>query len=244
MPLLLRRMIWELMDPQQAIPLVHRTRILFFVWPLLLGVAYEFSKFLAAWKLLCRCCRASVHYWTVWETILLVDKVLHHHLSQNKLTSVWILVGSWLCAAGFASYLCLLTTGCYPGRYVSMIHSCPCTSRQLYGINHISCVKMTLLDRPVLWIMQSGPRWFIMKLTGSLVALQVVLLKVWFGYADAYGYSSLLMMLIVIHPYWWCLWLFILIADAYGYSSFWMIWWNFMVVQEWLDLWDYWMTCW
>jgi RING finger protein 170 len=48
MPLLLRRMIWELMDPQRAIPLVHRTRILFFVWPLLLGVAYEFSKFLAA----------------------------------------------------------------------------------------------------------------------------------------------------------------------------------------------------
>jgi hypothetical protein len=99
-------------------------------------------------------------------------------------------VGSWLCAAGFASYLCLLTTGCYPGRYISMILSCPCTSRQLYGINHISCVKMTLLDRLVLWIMQSGPRWFIMKLTGSLIALQVVLLKVWLGYADAYGYSS------------------------------------------------------
>lgn len=31
MPLLLRRMVWELMDPQRAIPLVHRTRILFFV---------------------------------------------------------------------------------------------------------------------------------------------------------------------------------------------------------------------
>lgn len=31
MPLLLRRMLWELMDPQRAIPLVHRTRILFFV---------------------------------------------------------------------------------------------------------------------------------------------------------------------------------------------------------------------
>lgn len=31
MPLLLRRMVGELMDPQRAIPLVHRTRILFFV---------------------------------------------------------------------------------------------------------------------------------------------------------------------------------------------------------------------
>jgi hypothetical protein len=243
MPLLLRRMIWELMDPQRAIPLVHRTRILFFVWPLLLGVAYEFSKFLAAWKLLCRCCRASVHYWTVWETIVLVNKVLHHHLSQNKLTSVWILVGSWLCAAGFASYLCLLTTGCYPRRYVSMIHSCSCTSRQLYGINHISCVKMTLLDRPVLWIMLSGLRWFIMKLTGSCCfASGAVKGLTWLCWClwlfilidDAYSYSSLLMKLMVIYPYCWWLMVFILLDD----------WWNFMVVQEWLDLWDYWMTCW
>jgi RING finger protein 170 len=40
MPLLLRRMIWELMDPQRAIPLVHRTRILFF---LVLLAIYVFS---------------------------------------------------------------------------------------------------------------------------------------------------------------------------------------------------------
>ncbi|KAG0579899.1 hypothetical protein M758_4G134100 [Ceratodon purpureus] len=31
MPLLLRRMVGELMDPQRAIPLVHRTRIIFFL---------------------------------------------------------------------------------------------------------------------------------------------------------------------------------------------------------------------
>ncbi|CAK9272728.1 unnamed protein product [Sphagnum jensenii] len=42
MPLLLRRMIWELMDPQRAIPLVHRTRILFF---LVLLAVYVFSPF-------------------------------------------------------------------------------------------------------------------------------------------------------------------------------------------------------
>ncbi|CAM6048196.1 unnamed protein product [Sphagnum compactum] len=40
MPLLLRRMIWELMDPQRAIPLVHHTRILFF---LVLLAVYVFS---------------------------------------------------------------------------------------------------------------------------------------------------------------------------------------------------------
>jgi len=40
MPLLLRRMVGELMDPQRAIPLVHRTRILFF---LVLLAVYVFS---------------------------------------------------------------------------------------------------------------------------------------------------------------------------------------------------------
>ncbi|XP_024373824.1 uncharacterized protein [Physcomitrium patens] len=40
MPLLLQRMVGELMDPQRAIPLVHRTRILFF---LVLLAVYVFS---------------------------------------------------------------------------------------------------------------------------------------------------------------------------------------------------------
>jgi RING finger protein 170 len=35
-------MIWELMDPQRAIPIVHRTRILFF---LVLLALYVFSPF-------------------------------------------------------------------------------------------------------------------------------------------------------------------------------------------------------
>jgi hypothetical protein len=52
MPLLLRRMIWELMDPQRAIPLVHRTRILFFVW-LLHPVSTVCVSLATANKLVC-----------------------------------------------------------------------------------------------------------------------------------------------------------------------------------------------